>query len=102
MPLQLRQLSSSLLHASDGKHVDIFSQSSQQHIPAGAGAGVVAVHSSSQDATHTAKTAGVVGHPSIHADNDPPGQLPGLGLGLGAAVVVAAVVGVLPSKQWNS
>lgn len=68
------------------------SQSCQQHIPAGAGAGVVVVHSSSHDATHTAKTAGLVGHPLMHADSDPPGQPLGLGLGLGAAVVVAVVV----------
>jgi hypothetical protein len=46
-PLQLWQLSSSLLHASEGKHEDMVSQSPQQHIPAGAGV-VVVVHSSSQ------------------------------------------------------
>jgi hypothetical protein len=66
------------------------SQSCQQHIPAGAGAGVVVAHSSSHDATHTANTAGFVGHPCMHADSDPPGQ--GLGGGLGTVVVVAVVV----------
>jgi hypothetical protein len=93
MPLQLWQLSSSLLHASEGKHVDMVSQSCQQHIPAGAGV-VVGVHSSSQWATHTAKTAGLVGHPPMHADNVPPGQPLGTGLGAGAgAAVVVAVAG---------
>lgn len=92
MPLQLWQLSSSLLHASEGRHVDKVLQSCQQHIPAGAGAGVDVLHSSSHDATHTANTAGLAGHPSIHADSDPPGQPLGLGVGLGAAVVVAVVV----------
>lgn len=90
MPLQLTQLSSSVLHASPGKHVDRVSQSCQQHIPAGAGV-VVGAHSSSQCATHAAKTAGLVGHPSMQADNDPPGQPLGSGPGGGdgAAVVVA-------------
>lgn len=92
MPLQVRQLSSSLLHASEGKHVLRVSQSCQQHIPAGAGEGVVVAHSSSHDATHTAKTTGSVGHPLMHADRDPPGHSLGLGLELGAAVVVAVVV----------
>jgi len=66
------------------------SQSCQQHIPAGAGV-VVGAHSSSQCATHTAKTAGLVGHPLMHALKVPPGQPLGSGLGdgAGAAVVVA-------------
>lgn len=92
MPLQPWQLLSSVLHASEGKQVASVSQSCQQHIPEGAGAGVVVVHSASQDCTHTAKTAGFVGHPWIHADKDPPGQLLGLGVGLGAMVVVLVVV----------
>lgn len=91
MPLQLWQLFSSVLHASEGKQVDKLSQSCQQHIPEGAGAGVVVVHSASQDCTHTEKTAGFVGHPWIHADSDPPGQPLGLGGGLGAMVVVTVV-----------
>jgi len=81
-----------LLHASDGKQVAVVSQSCQQHIPDGAGAGVVVVHSASQDCTHTAKIAGLVGHPWMHAGSDPPGQPLGLGDGLGTMVVV--VVGV--------
>merc|ERR1712070_959315 len=89
MPAQPWQLSSSLLHASEGKHVDMVSQSCQQHIPAGAGV-VVGVHSSSQCATHVAKIAGLVGHPLMHADSVPPGQP--LGTGLGAGVVGAGVV----------
>lgn len=68
------------------------SQSCQQHIPEGAGACVVVAHSASQDCTHTAKTAGLVGHPWMHADRDPPGQPLGSGDGLGAMVVV--VVGI--------
>jgi len=70
------------------------SQSCQQHIPAGAGV-VVVVHSSSQRATHAAKTAGLVGHSLMHADSDPPGQplgAGGVGAGAGAAVVVAVVL----------
>lgn len=96
MPLQPWQLLSSALHASEGKQVDKVSQSCQQHIPAGDGAGVVVVHSASQDCTHTEKTAGLVGHPWMHADSDPPGQPlglgDGLGGGLGAMVVVTVVV----------
>jgi len=93
MPLQLWQLSSSLLHASEGKHVAMVSQSCQQHIPAGAGV-VVGAHSSSQCATHAAKTTGLVGQSPMHADSDPPGQPPGTGLGVGAgAAVVVAVAG---------
>jgi len=94
MPLQPWQLPSSLLHASEGKHVDMVSQSVKQHIPAGAGV-VVVVHSSSQRATHAAKTVGLVGHALMHADSVPPGQPIGTGLGagvgagIGAAVVVA-------------
>lgn len=70
--------------------MDMVSQSCQQHIPAGAGV-VVGAHSSSQCATHTAKTAALVGHPLMHADSVPPGQPlgDGLGAGVGAAVVVA-------------
>lgn len=86
IPLQLWQLSSSELQASVGKHVDIVSQSCQQHIPAGAGEGVVVAHFSSHDATQTGKIEGFVGHPSMHAFRDPPGQP--LGLGLGDAVEV--------------
>jgi hypothetical protein len=91
MPEQLWQLSSSVLHASEGKHVDMVSQSCQQHIPAGAGVVVGGAHSSSQCATQVAKIAGLVGHPPMHADNEPPGQPLGTGLGggAGAAVVVA-------------
>lgn len=93
MPLQPLQLSSSVLHASEGKHEDMVSQSCQQHTPAGATV-VVEVHSSSQCATHAAKTVGLLGHALMHAFNDPPGQSPGTGLGAGAgaAVVVAVVV----------
>jgi len=96
MPLQLWQLPSSLLHASEGKHVDMVSQSCQQHIPAGAGAAVVVagVQSSSQRATHAAKTVGFVGQSLMQADSDPPGQPPegdgGDGGGLGGAAVVDA------------
>jgi hypothetical protein len=92
MPLQPWQLSSSLLHAFEGKHVDMVSQSCQQHIPAGAGV-VVVVHSSSQCATHAAKTVGLVGHALMHADRVPPVQPlgAGLGAGVGAAVVVTVV-----------
>lgn len=72
--------------------MDMVSQSCQQHIPAG-GARVVVVggaHSSSQCATHAAKIAGLVGHPLMHADSEPPGQPLGLGgVGAGALVVVA-------------
>lgn len=92
MPLQLWQLSSSLLHASEGKHVDMVSQSCQQHIPAGAGV-VVGAHSSSQCATHVAKMAGLVGHPLMHADSVPPGQPLGTGLGAGAGAAVVVAVG---------
>jgi len=98
MPLQLRQLPSSLLHASDGKHVSVVSQSCQQHIPAGAGV-VVVTHSSSQRATQEAKIVGLVGQSPMHADRVPPGQPLGTGLGdgdgagAGAAVVVVAVDG---------
>merc|ERR1712046_572096 len=87
MPLQLWELSSSLLHGSVGKHVDMVSQSCQQHIPAGAGV-VAGAHSSSQCATHAAKTAGLVGHPLMHADSVPPGQPLGTGLGAGAGAAV--------------
>jgi len=91
IPLQLWQLFSSLLHASEGKHVDRVSQSCQQHIPAGAGV-VVGVHRSSQCATHVAKMAGFVGHPLMHADSVPPGQPLGTGLGAGAGAAVVVVV----------
>lgn len=86
MPLQPWQLSASLLHASAGKHVATVSQSCQQHIPAGTGAGVVVVvvHLSSHEVTQAAKTAGLVGHPAMQAESEPPGQ----SLGLGVAVVV--------------
>lgn len=90
MPLQPWQLSASLLHASAGKHVATVSQSCQQHIPDGTGAGVVVVvvHLSSHEVTQAAKTAGLVGHPAMQAESEPPGQSLGLGLGLGVAVVV--------------
>lgn len=67
------------------------SQSCQQHIPAGGAGVVVGAHSSSQCATQVAKIVGLVGHPLMHADSDPPGQPlgDGLGAGAGASVVVA-------------
>lgn len=72
--------------------MDKVSQSCQQHIPAGAGAGVVVAHFSSHDATHTGKIDGIVGHPSMHAFKDPPGQALGLGLGLGLGASVVVVI----------
>lgn len=69
------------------------SQSCQQHIPTGAGAGVVVVvvHFSSHDVTQAAKTAGFAGHPSMQAESDSPGQPLGLGLGLGVVVIIVVV-----------
>jgi len=62
-------------------------------MPAGAAVVVVVggAHSSSQCDTHVAKMAGLVGHPLMHADSDPPGQSlgTGVGAGAGASVVVA-------------
>lgn len=55
---------------------------------------MVEVHSSSQCATHAAKTVGLLGHALMHADSVPPGHPLGTGLGDGAgeAVVVTIVV----------
>ena len=95
-----------MLFRSVGKQVAKVSQSSQQHIPAGAGV-VVGAHSSSQCATHAAKTTGLVGHPPMHADSVPPGQPLGTGLGAGvvgagAAVVVAAGQSALHTEMHAS
>merc|ERR1712070_1157801 len=104
MPLQPRQLASSALQASPGKHVSMVEQSCQQHIPAGAAVVVVVggVHNSSQCATHAAKTEGLVGQSLIHACSDPPGQPPGTGAGAGAGVVgvgAGAGAGVVVAGQ---
>lgn len=90
IPLHPWQLPSSLLHASPGKQVSVIAQSCQQHTPAGVGAVDVVVvvvtvpHFSWHKVTHAGKTAGLVGHPLMHATR----QLGGGGAGV--SVVVAA------------
>lgn len=48
---------------------------------------MVPAHLSWQLCTQAAKTTGLVGHPEMHADKDPPGQSDGDGDGLGVGGV---------------
>merc|ERR1712127_893101 len=75
IPLHAWQVSSVELQESPGKQVAKVSQSCQQHIPAGCVVVVVVVagaHFSSQPATQTENTAGLVGQSPMQALNAAP------------------------------